>query len=157
MHCEQAREFLESLAAGRLEPKQAAEVQAHVKGCAACGRELQWIEALKTSVRSVPRPAMPADLRADLLRLAGQPRGWRSWFGERFSWQMTAGVGFAFAAAAAFLVFRNSLSGPREEIALSDVLAAHNRYELTMPAADREAIYSDLSKQLAQGGPSDEN
>ena len=154
MQCEQARQFLESLAAGRLEPKEAAEVEAHLKACPACGRELRWIEALKTSVRSVPRPSMPADLRADLLRLAGRRTGWRLWFQRRPSWQLAAG--FAFAAAVAFVVFRHSLRGAGEEIGLDEVLVAHSRYELTMPAADREAIYSDLSGQLVQGGPSDE-
>lgn len=158
MQCEQARRFLESLAAGRLESREEADVREHLKTCPACGRELRWIEALKTSVRSIPRPSMPADLREDLLRLGDRRTGFQRWLPERRSWRWAMGFGFAsaFAAAAAFLVFRNPLQGAGEEIGLDEVLVAHSRYELTMPAADREAIYSNLGGPSAPGGHSDE-
>ena len=155
MQCEQARQILESLAAGRLEPREAAEVEAHLQACPACGRELRWIGALKASVRSMPRPSMPADLRADLLRLASRGSASRNWLPEGRSWRLAAGLGLAsaFAAAAAFLIFRHSAG---EEIGLDEILIAHSRYELTMPAADREAIYSDMSGRLPQEDSLDE-
>ena len=163
MECERMRESLESYAAGRLSPAEASRLEAHLQGCPACARELRWVRTLKAVVRGVPRPAIPADLRAELMRQAralsesgerrlgkdGAPLRAAAW---RFSWRLAAGVGFAsaFAAAAAVLVF-GRLSAGTEELTLDEVLEAHSRYELTMPAADRDAIFTGLGLRLSQG------
>ena len=114
------------------------------------------MRGLKAVVRGAHRPAMPADLRAELLRKAREvsrarraetaPSGWR------LSWRWAAGFGFAsaFAAAAAVLAFGRFATGT-EELSLDEVLAAHSRYELTMPAADRDAIFTGLGLRLSQG------
>ena len=161
MECERMRESFESYAAGRLSPAEASQLEAHLKGCPACARELRWMRALKVVVRGVSRPAIPADLRAELmrqaralsgLREAASPRaGWlESW---RFSWRLAAGFGFAsaFAVAVAVLVLGRFSSGT-EELSVDEVLDAHSRYELTMPAANRDAIFTDLGLRLSQGG-----
>jgi hypothetical protein len=70
----------------------------------------------------------------------------------RFSWRWAAGFGFAsaFAAAAAILVFGRPSTGT-EELSLDEVLEAHSRYELTMPAANRDAIFTNMGLCLSQG------
>ena len=164
MECELMRESLESYAAGRLAGEEAVRLEAHLKGCPACGRELRWVRILKAGVRGAPLPALPADLRAELMRQAaafGASRqaaapSWRSRFESwRLAWRLAAGLGFASAgaAAAAFLVLGRFGAGT-EELSLDEVLVAHSRYELTMPAADREAIFADLGLRLSQGGDS---
>jgi len=163
MDCDRMRESFEPYAAGKLGAEDAARLEAHVRSCPACGRQLRWVTTLKAAVRSAPRPAMPAELRVALLRQAraavrpqeapARPRpGWLD--SLRLSWRAAAGFGFAsaFAAGAAFLVFGRFSAAGTEGLSLDEVLAAHSRYELTMPAADREAIFVDLGLRLAGGG-----
>ncbi|MCX5794092.1 MAG: zf-HC2 domain-containing protein [Elusimicrobia bacterium] len=155
MECDRMRESLESYAAGRLPAAEASRLEAHLQVCPACSRELRWVRVLKAAVRGVPRPALPADLRAALMRqarAAAQPRpAWlESW---RFSWRLAAGFGCASAFAAAVAVLAVSrFSTGTEELSLDEVLEAHSRYELTMPAADRDALFTGLSLRLSQEG-----
>ena len=159
MECEWMREAIESYAAGRLGAEETERLEAHLKACPDCGRELRWVRALKAGVRAVPRPALPADLRAELMRMAREAAASRAseplpWYAAlRLSWRAAAGLGFAsaFAAAAAFLVLGRPGAGA-EELSLDEVLVAHGRYELTMPAADREAIFADLGVRLSREG-----
>jgi len=39
-----------------------------------------------------------------------------------------------------------------EALSLDEALAAHSRYELTMPAPDREAVFADLGLRLSREG-----
>ena len=148
MECERMKDMLEPYAGGSLAPAEAALVEAHTQNCPACARQLRWISAMKTSLRALPRPAIPEDFRAQLMKQArSQCRGWRDYLeGWRTSWKMATGLGFAsaFAAAAAVLVFTHFSSGG-EEIFLDEVLAAHTRYSLTMPAANRDALFAGLA------------
>jgi len=148
MECERTRESLESYAAGRLDPAQASRLEAHLQHCPACAKELRWLRSLKAVVRGVPRPAMPAELRAELMRRARKSAPERpTWC---FSWRWAAGLGFASAfAAAAVLVFGRPSTGT-EELTLDEVLEAHSRYQLTMPAADRDSIFTGLGLRLSQ-------
>jgi predicted anti-sigma-YlaC factor YlaD len=145
MDCDLARELLEDQAAGRLDSRQAEEFGAHLRGCASCARELRWTLALKASVRGLPRPAMPPELRSELLRAAQAPRsrGFLAWLDR--PWKAAAGLGLAAACAAAgvLLVVRT----PQESLSLDEMLAEHERYQATMPAADREAAYSGLATE----------
>jgi anti-sigma factor RsiW len=157
MECRRMQDAIEDYAAGRLPADEAAALEAHLAGCAACGRELRWVSALKSGVRSGPRPALPPELRASLMRMAREAsssRGAESlpWFAAlRLSWRAAAGLGFATACAAALLVLgRPGADG--EELSLDEALAAHSRYELTMPAAGREAVYADLGLRLSREG-----
>jgi len=157
MECEFIRNFLEPYAAGQASAREAALVEEHVKACPACGRELGWIRGLKASLRAAPRPAIPDDLRAQLMRQARSMAGAARRPAAREPWRAAIGFGFAsaFAAAAAVLAFGHFFSGGADELSLDEVLTAHRRYELTMPAADREAIYADLGLGEGKGGDDD--
>jgi anti-sigma factor RsiW len=132
-------------------------VEDHIQVCPACARQLRWVSTLKAAVRGAPRPALPAELRAELMKKAREAGALHtSWLDSwRFSWRWAAGFGFAsaFAAVVAVLVFGRFSTGT-EELSLDEVLEAHSRYQLTMPVADREAIFTDLGLQLSQGGGS---
>ena len=61
-------ELLEEYALGHLGPEQQAEVDAHVRGCAACALALREInEALALLAETVPAVSPPASLRARVL------------------------------------------------------------------------------------------
>jgi anti-sigma factor RsiW len=55
--CDAARDDLELLALGALEPGRAAEVGAHVEGCGSCAAELAQLEGVVASVLDLARPA----------------------------------------------------------------------------------------------------
>lgn len=72
MTCDQAREQLHDLRRGRLDPARAAEVRAHLAGCAECRREAEVEEALDVALRQrLPQPAAPAALRRRLEVVVG--------------------------------------------------------------------------------------
>ncbi|MDD5629422.1 MAG: anti-sigma factor [Elusimicrobia bacterium] len=154
------RESLESYAAGRLPGAEASRLEAHLRQCPDCSRELQWVRVLKAGVRKAPRPAMPPDLRAELLRLARAASLSRS--GERppgkggvpwhAAWRWAAGFGFASAFAAAAILVIGRSPAAEETLSLDEVLEAHSSYEMTMPAADRESLITNLSLRLSQEG-----
>ncbi|MBI5241480.1 MAG: zf-HC2 domain-containing protein [Elusimicrobia bacterium] len=159
MGCERMRGCIEDYAAGKLPAGEAAALEAHLKDCAACGRELRWVRVLKAGISAGPRPALPPELRESLMRMAREFSLSRS--GERLpgkdgvpwlaAWRAAAGLGLATACAAALLVFgRPGAEG--EALSLDEALAAHSRYELTMPAADREAVFADLGLRLSREG-----
>jgi anti-sigma factor RsiW len=75
MECASTRELLHDLRRGRLDAARAAEVRAHLAGCAECGREEQAEAALDQALSErLPRyPASPA-LRRRLEELAAESR-----------------------------------------------------------------------------------
>ena len=162
MDCDRMKEWLEPYAAGQLTGEPEARLKAHLEACPACAKELRWAMALKASVRAQPRPALPKDLRDELMRqaaAAGRVRwSFPGWLDSlRFSWRLAAGFGLASACAAAagLLFFSRFATAGSREISLDEVLAAHSRYRLTMPAADRDGIFADLGPRLAEGGGHD--
>jgi anti-sigma factor RsiW len=104
---------------------------------------------MSEGLRSLPEPSAPAGLTEELLRLARRRRERTPSFWEalRLTWRIPAATGLASAMAlgAGFLVFTRFLSAGAEELSLNEVLAAHSRYALTMPAADRETLYAGLA------------
>jgi anti-sigma factor (TIGR02949 family) len=89
----------------RLDPARAAEIQAHVAGCARCLREVDALRAVKTSLRrDLVAHEVPSDLRARVGRAldAEGPDQRRSIVGRR----AFVGTALAAAAVAAFLLLR---------------------------------------------------
>lgn len=152
MKCEMARPLLAAYSDGEASPKEKRVVDGHLKDCPACVRELRWLGAMSAGLKALPEPAVPAGLTDDLLRLARQrrPRELSFWEALRLTWRMPAGLGLASAVALGIgvLVFTQFLSEGKEEISLDEVLAAHSRYALTMPAADRETLYTELGAEV---------
>lgn len=150
--CAKWEEALSAFVDGQAEPAEAEAVGLHLKTCPDCARQLRWLKAAKAGLQALPQPAMPADLKAALLR-AVRPKepalaaAWRR-LQEAFRTPAGYGMSAAFAAACAVLVFN---TGPAEELALEDALAAHSAYALTMPASSPETLYASLSEPVTEG------
>jgi hypothetical protein len=70
-------EALELLVADRLTNQRAFEVQAHVRGCADCARELDWLRSERRwmAARKNAEPALPAEMWQAVEGRLQQPRG----------------------------------------------------------------------------------
>lgn len=151
MTCETTRLLLEAYADGEASPRQKETVNRHLDHCPACARELRWLKAMKGGLESLPEPPIPAGLTEDLLRLARGRRQGTS-FGEalRRFWQegpAWRGLAPAMALATGLVILSRFFSAGTEKMDIGDVLAAHARYALTMPAADRETLYAGLAAE----------
>lgn len=150
MTCETARPLLESYAAGEGSLGQKEAVGRHLESCPACARELRWLRAMKGSLLSLSEPPMPAGLTEDLLRIARGRRRENSFrdalrrFWEGPLWR---GLVPAAALATGLVILTRFSSVGMEEMDIGDVLEAHARYSLTMPAADRETLYAGLTAE----------
>lgn len=151
MKCETVRPLLAAYADGEASSAEMRAVGRHLEGCGPCSLELRWMAAVSGRLSSLPEPSMPAGLTEKLLNLARRRSGSEPSFWEalRSTWRMPAGAGMASAMAlgAGFLVFTRFLSAGSEELSLNEVLSAHGRYALTMPAADRETLYAGLGAE----------
>ncbi len=137
-------ELLTAFADGAATSDEAARVSRHLESCADCARELRWLKAGKAALAALPRPALPPELRAVLMNEAKKRQ--RTRLKEFLSWLTEAslprGLGLAFAAATVFL-----LAGRSEEVPLEDLLAAHEEYAATLPAAPRESSFWEVSDE----------
>lgn len=155
MECKEFRELVSAFVDGEAADKRSV-LEAHAASCRDCLLELRWAKALKTASAARTRAVAPAglkdSLKRDLRRLqaagrpAEEPSFWEAW---RMSWRLTmAGLATAGALAAGTLVVTQYRAG-LEEIPLEDLLDAHRRYALTMPAADAGLIYAEMSEDLS--------
>jgi anti-sigma factor RsiW len=68
MDCEEVRKALGALADGEESRLGRPEVEVHLAACPGCARAARAIEEERAYFRSLPRPAAPADLTANVLR-----------------------------------------------------------------------------------------
>src|SRR5581483_4711693 len=90
---------------GALEAEEAAEVEAHVRGCEACAREKKWLEAeneLLARRRQAQPPLSPELWRGVEARLASAKPAPAP--ARRVPWRMLVPVALAVAAALLILV-----------------------------------------------------
>ena len=139
-------------------PGEAGLLEAHLAGCEACRLTLRSLKAVKRALAAEPAPAMPADLLESLRRgiresrPEPEERGWSVLGG----WLRPAAA-LSFAAAALLLVFwlrRPAPEPPQAKVqsGSADVLlAAHDRFAMTIPLASTEVIVSEERVQLARG------
>ena len=80
---ERCREELSAWLDGELSRGRAAEIRAHLDGCAACSGHLAQLRRVSEDVRSLPRETMPAELKASILTAArrGTARSAVTWRG----------------------------------------------------------------------------
>jgi len=151
-------ELLSAYADREAGAEEASRVEAHLDSCPRCRTSLRVIRGLKTGLRDQTAPPMPAGLQASLERLIpGSPEpvagtgGLGSWldaFRGCRGWRPALGL----AAACSLLVFVLRLGlGRPDAVPVDLLLAAHNRYAVTLPLAETERILSELPLQLASG------
>jgi anti-sigma factor RsiW len=155
MECKEFRERVTAFVDGEAADKRSV-LESHAAACRDCRLELRWAKALKAASAGRARAQAPAGLKESLKselrrqQASGRPLEGPSFLEAwRMSWRLSmAGLATAGALAAGTLVLVQYRAG-LEEIPLDDLLDAHRRYALTMPAADAEAIYAGMSEDLS--------
>jgi anti-sigma factor RsiW len=151
MKCEEMDELLEAYADGEASAQETVAVSAHLEGCPRCERSLRWISATKAVARGVRAPAMPPELKRELLAAAAmrerQPAAsnWLSKLGDFWTARPWAAGGAAAFAAAAVVVAVRVAPQPAEELPLEAILAAHKEYARLMPLSSDEQLFSELA------------
>ncbi|MDR7522346.1 MAG: DUF4349 domain-containing protein [Armatimonadota bacterium] len=165
------RPRLSALIDGALDPREAAEVQAHLEACAACRADLAQLQATVAMLREVEPVQAPegfaATVRArleNLSRAAGRP-GWQrvkiTWPRMPWSWRTAA------AAAALALVGIFAVNLVREVVPQSEVTGHLEdgrfdregfRRSAVAPAQSRDAVEPSaapgaLPRAAQPGGP----
>lgn len=89
MSCEKVQKLISPLLDRRLAGREREIVLAHLASCDACVQRLQALENLRSNLRRLPSPAMPAHLVHKLRVLASHERArqmtrssWATWFGH---------------------------------------------------------------------------
>lgn len=67
MRCEQVRTLLNDYLEGTLSRGIAEAVASHVRTCAECARELQFLKSIWQELRHLPEPPVPSDLHARIM------------------------------------------------------------------------------------------
>jgi anti-sigma factor RsiW len=97
MTCQELDERLDAWVDGELDPRAAAEVEAHLASCALCQARERRLRQLLAHAASLPRSITPPrDLWPDIARRIGRERAW--------SWGAGGFQPWALAAAATVLV-----------------------------------------------------
>lgn len=91
------------------------------------------LRAMKKALAGLPTPAIPPELKAQLLKEARQAARRASPVMPILRWGAVA-----FAAAAVAIVIEIARP-PAEVVSVDELLSAHRRYERTMPFAGLEA------------------
>lgn len=128
MKCEQVHDWLPEYAGGELGPRERAQCDAHLPGCAGCQERLDGLEEALRLLQLAGRERAPAELGRGLhLRLVQEPAprasGWgrlRGWLEPL--WRRGSLVGAAAVGAAGMLLVlggTGALSGGRGGVAVS--------------------------------------
>jgi len=154
MNCTSARELFANKRAGRLDPPEARELDAHLAGCDACRRELAADDALTAALERLPARAAPAGLERSLRakwapapegpaspRLPGSARAPRRFGVPRVPRALAASLVAAAAIAAASLVVVRQTSA-RSDAMVAEAINDHLR-----------VLYSDHPVEIESGGP----
>ncbi len=74
MRCENVRELISLLIDRRASARQRDSVVSHVKSCRECGTYFESMGALRTNLRRMPEPVLPAQVAARLRVIASHER-----------------------------------------------------------------------------------
>ncbi len=144
MNCQEMQEKIGAFADGEASPREAWDVDRHLDACRACRRSLRLALSLKAAIRRAPSPALPAELRASLLKEAALAEPSRKSAGSRILRPLGFGLATAMAFGALALVVR--FWAAEDEVPMEVILAAHEDYERTRPLAVRKLILTDAAR-----------
>lgn len=168
-----SRELLSAYVDREANPSEERRVGLHLADCSACRAQVRALTRLKVSVRNQPLPAMPAELRKELLaaaRAADRERELEragpfdllrsgAWLEALSRLLPLRAYGPGWAAAAAALLVAIGLGAWRvtraagTPVPVDFILAAHNQYVRTMPVAPTEKIMAELPVQISYAAP----
>ena len=127
---------------------------AHLPACPACARTLRGIAAERRALAALAVPAAPADLEESLLALAPRTGRWGALLAELRAglFQPSGAIAAAALAAAALMLWTRQEPAPvvaELEVPVEVLMAAHQRYALSMPLAPPETAPPPAQLQLA--------
>jgi mycothiol system anti-sigma-R factor len=139
MHCEEARDLLETYLDGELDDTRAQMLEAHLQACADCARQHAQALALRGSIQQAPRYAAPEALRNKVLAsLANaqprrRPRAWapRGW--------LQFGGAIAATVLLTSILTYTTLAPSRRDALANDVVDTHVRGLITSHLTDVES------------------
>lgn len=143
MPCEAFEDLLSAFIDGEAAASEAARAREHLAGCRSCRRHVEILQAMKAASRNDSLPKMPEDLRRTLLTEARRRDAARQ-RPSLWSWRpLRYGLASALACASLLVVVAVRQSH-KDEVPIDVLLAAHNRYAMSMPLAGNEKVLSDL-------------
>lgn len=147
MDCREFRELLGDEVDGRLAAADAARLSEHVASCASCAEERRELASLRATFRAMPRPAVPADFRSQVMERL--PRGRVVDFPRALGW--IAAVA-AVAVVAVTIVIRGGSVAERD-MASAPAMATRRAGER---AADRDAEVPHAAREAEEKATPDE-
>jgi anti-sigma factor RsiW len=125
--CREWSPLVSALVDGDLDEKQAAEVAAHIAGCANCAREKDEISRMVAAAGALPAVEPPPHLwtRIDAQLASDPPRRapiWRRWL-------LIPALGVAACAAVTVGVLRHRAAGPSDAALLADAQSEFQQAE----------------------------
>jgi len=113
MSCENVQELISSLVDRRIPVEQRENVLAHIESCGACSERYQSLESIRTALRRMAEPRMPARLQENLRVMASYERIRRlsraSFASRRLRWASRLQIAFENLMRPAFLPFAGGL------------------------------------------------
>jgi anti-sigma factor RsiW len=101
MRCEQVRSLLNEYCEGSLNEAMRERVEAHLRVCAACQREVQFVQAIWRGLAAMPEVVPPPDLHARIMTYVRANTRAREAQGRVAFWRW---AGAAAAAAGLFIM-----------------------------------------------------
>jgi anti-sigma factor RsiW len=136
MRCESTLRLLDAYCDAELGPAEAAGLDAHLRGCAACREQHAAIRALKSAVRSnAEYHRAPSSLRAALAPRRGEREPAPVARAVRRGWLAQAVAASALAALAATITYQLAIPSAYE-MAAADVISSHARSLLARQIVD---------------------
>jgi anti-sigma factor RsiW len=136
MSCEATLRLLDTYVDAELSPAEAAKLDAHLRGCAACRKQHLAIRALKAAVRSnADYHRAPSSLRAVLTDKLGRPEPRPAVRAARRGWLSQAVGACAVAGFAATITYQLALPSAYE-VAQADVISSHARSLIAQQIVD---------------------
>lgn len=143
MPCEAYEETISALIDEEASPSEQVRLRDHLAGCVPCRRYVEILKGFKSVSGAAPALAMPDDLRR---RLIGEARRLQAAAQRPSIWNWKL-VGYGAASALAFaslLLVYQAKNSSKDDVPLDVLLAAHNRYAMTMPLAGHEKVLADI-------------
>ena len=120
---ESVRSLLPLFAAGALDPQEQLQVEAHLRDCEICRREMEEWSVYASGLRKLPQPMAPADLIARTQERVMRERETAS--SVRWNGVTLCGLGmFSWIASVAFWLIVRELSGGRLEVLGTNLVSA---------------------------------
>lgn len=124
-------------------------VRRHAASCPRCRAGLKLASRMKAELAAAPVPAMPEALARALegmLPVGPGPVPARS------ARPLSAALAFAAACAALLMLARRDRTPAAEDVALDELVAAHESYSGTLPLAQAGTLLAELPEELVPGG-----